>query len=370
MPELYPFRYPFGYPFYGLKIATNRPLPDVTPLAAGEWPLVDLCLAFLEDTPIPARYSELPWRLLSQRHWTQRTQEIWTASTPTGSAHRFYMIDDGGYFEAIAIPAEGQEPARIEVYWQRPALSPDVLWQDVAAYSFDVVLSYMARWHIPAVLHGSVLARLPHPQSAFALIGASGAGKSTLTAAFLSAGYAMLSDDHVALWPRQGQFWVEPGLPRIRLWPQSVAVIEGINRTSDINLNNKAAAQELPRVYSFMEKRLKNLQREESGARFHASALPLAALFLLAPREPQRSEVLVERLAHKRVLQELWGGRDTSLTLSPQQSAAEFGLLAQVAQQVPVFYVYRPDSLQSLPQVMAAITATLEGIARGSELQN
>ena len=64
--------------------------------------------------------------------------------------------------------------------------------------------------HANAVaLDGQVHAFLGHP----------GAGKATLAAAFHDRGYRLLSDDVCAVrLDAQDRPWVEPGMPRLRLW--------------------------------------------------------------------------------------------------------------------------------------------------------
>jgi hypothetical protein len=45
-------------------------------------------------------------------------------------------------------------------------------------------------------------------------------GKSSLTAAFLGAGHALVTDDLLVLRRRKGGYEVEPGVPRIKLFPR------------------------------------------------------------------------------------------------------------------------------------------------------
>ncbi|MBC9250144.1 hypothetical protein A9179_07645 [Pseudomonas alcaligenes] len=51
-------------------------------------------------------------------------------------------------------------------------------------------------------------------------VGHSGAGKSTLAAAFTQRGYALLADDVI---PIDGKGCALPGVPRVKLWPDSAA---------------------------------------------------------------------------------------------------------------------------------------------------
>lgn len=49
-----------------------------------------------------------------------------------------------------------------------------------------------------------------------------GQGKSTLTAALLSAGFSLLSDDVAVIYRRKNNFFLQPGPPEIRLWPPAL----------------------------------------------------------------------------------------------------------------------------------------------------
>ena len=73
-------------------------------------------------------------------------------------------------------------------------------------------------------LHASAVAVANH---AVALVGAPGAGKSTTAAAFAQRGFPVLSDDLAALTERENQFFVQPGYPRVNLWPDSVSALFG-----------------------------------------------------------------------------------------------------------------------------------------------
>ena len=55
---------------------------------------------------------------------------------------------------------------------------------------------------------------------ALALLGPSGHGKSTLAAAFLSAGYPVLTDDLLVFKETQDGILIPPGIPRIKLFPE------------------------------------------------------------------------------------------------------------------------------------------------------
>jgi hypothetical protein len=75
--------------------------------------------------------------------------------------------------------------------------------------------SLLARGREP--LHASAVAV---PGGAIGFLGDCGAGKSSLTAAFLRAGHPLVTDDLLVLRGRKGGYAVEPGVPRIKLFPR------------------------------------------------------------------------------------------------------------------------------------------------------
>ena len=73
------------------------------------------------------------------------------------------------------------------------------------------------------VLHASTVAI---GGCAAAFCGVSGAGKSTLAAALLRSGHALLADDITVVNSGGATARVEPGFPRIKLWPDSATALE------------------------------------------------------------------------------------------------------------------------------------------------
>lgn len=78
------------------------------------------------------------------------------------------------------------------------------------------------------VLHGNAIAL--NDEEAVIFVGQSGAGKSTTANAFMRAGFEILSDDVSAIeFDAQGQAWVMPAYPSIKLW------LDAAERDYDIN---------------------------------------------------------------------------------------------------------------------------------------
>jgi hypothetical protein len=110
------------------------------------------------------------------------------------------------------------------------------------------------------VLHASTVAI---GGRAVAFCGPSGAGKSTLAAALLRSGHALLADDITVIDRDAPIPLVEPGFPRIKLWPDSA---------SALSLDTEA----LPLLHPDRSKR-----SLLTTANFAAQPLPLARCYLL-----------------------------------------------------------------------------------------
>ena len=348
----------YRYMLYGLCLASNRPRPNA--LHAHAAPATnkisdgapDMTVDFVGDRLHFSAYADLSWSILREHVGPDATLQIAVAPTPRGQAHRICLINDPDYLAVTALPDDQGQPSRVEVHWHNRQQSTDEHWYNMASWVFDVALSYMMRLRIPANLHGGAVAMAG---KAVVFVGEKSMGKSTLTAALIGAGYPMLTDDHVALWPRDGGFWVEPGAPRLRLWPTSLSVLD----------DGQGETEDLPAVYTFLDKRIKHLRPSHANepGEHQATALPLGAIYVLQPRDPARDAPEIVRLSTKAALHELWARRYSTVSVSSEQAAAELAMLAQVAQQTRICYLHRPDGLETLPQVIAAMRADIAASA-------
>lgn len=72
-------------------------------------------------------------------------------------------------------------------------------------------------------LHGSAISC---GKGALVITGRSSSGKSTLAAALTKRGYPFLTDDISALHPYEGDFYVHPGIPQMKLWRDVINKLE------------------------------------------------------------------------------------------------------------------------------------------------
>lgn len=330
------------YSIYGLHIQSNRVLSGVLPVACGGPAAPDLRLTFAGSmAPIPAEWVQQPWSLQRELQGAQWAFRTWAVANPHGPCFRMdtYREQDE---TTIFFDAHGTD---LWVYWQQGGADAEAFWRDLSGWVVDAALGFAARLRGWPVLHGSVVAA---GGGAIGLLGHKGAGKSTLAAAFLAAGSPVLADDHLVLRQTGANLMAQPGPPRLRLWPTSLPVLA-------------QAQEDLPRVYSYLEKRQVELERSAAGGAegFQAAALPLRAIYLLEPRDPARTAPQVEPLAPAAGLHQLLVYRWGTQLISPEHAARELSGLAQLTQSTPVRRIHRPDDLNSLGRLVQAIQEDL-----------
>lgn len=105
-----------------------------------------------------------------------------------------------------------------------------------------------------------------------ALVGPAASGKSTTAAALALRGCAVLCEDVCPLAEVNSECFIEPGYPRVCLWPDAVAKLFG-------------AEDALPRLTPNWKKCY--LPLDGGRARFLQRPIPLAAIYLLGERSPR-----------------------------------------------------------------------------------
>lgn len=204
--------------------------------------------------------------------------------------------------------------------------------EDATTYLLGPVLGFTLRQLGYICLHGSAVAI---GNQAIALVGSPGAGKSTTAAAFAQKGLAVLSDDILALTETDNRVKVQPGYPRVNLWPDAAQALWGTDNA-------------LPRITSSWDKRYLDLHA--SGGFAH-HALPLAAIYIFAPRIDQPRAPLIESLAVQAGLMSLIGNTYANCLLDSPRRASEFNFLGRLANRTPL----RRITAHSDPQRLTAL---------------
>jgi len=199
-------------------------------------------------------------------------------------AVQIWRLDGGGFFRVryrdgteFLIDGSG---SRIWV------TCPDSLTlEDTMPYLHGAIFAFVLRLRGICCLHASDVAV---GDRAVVLLGPGMAGKSTTAAAFGQLGYPVMSDDIVALGERGDGFIVRPGVPCLRLWPESVRTLFGV-------------PDALPRLAPSWEKHYLDLGAR--GFRFETRPPPPAAIYVLGERREDSSGHRLEYLtAHDGLL--------------------------------------------------------------------
>lgn len=314
-----------SYLVFGLHLRSNRPLPGVvTPISPATSPQIELHLGI---SPYPE--GEVS---------PEEEELIYASSSPSevrNSGLNLWRVAKGGFLR-VAYPDGTQfwlDDKREALWATWPTTSS---LEETSAYLLGPILGLLLRLRGITCLHASAVS---FAGRSIAFLGSEGAGKSTTAAAFAQDGYAVLSDDIVALVEREGAFQVMPAYPHLCLWPDSVNMLYG-------------SPDALPRFSANWEKR--RLALGEGGMRFESRALPLGAIYLLGDRRSNTAP-RVEAVRAQAALLSLVADTYANKILDRKMRAQEFEILSRLVTAVPVRRICPhtdPGRLQQLCQTI------------------
>jgi len=215
---------------------------------------------------------------------------------------------------------------------------------DLLVYLQGPILGFVLRLRGVTCLHASAAAVAGR---SFAVVGGAGMGKSTSAAVFARLGLEVLTDDVLVLRDRGTSFDVQPGLPRVLLWPESVAALFG-------------DADALPRIVSTWGKRYLDLTRP--GYRFARAASPLGAVYVLGPWLAPGAAPEITPLAGAGALARLVANTYANDFLDRRMRAEELEVLGRVATVVPIRLVRAPDDRGAVSLACQAILADFRSL--------
>lgn len=181
---------------------------------------------------------------------------------------------------------------------------------------------------------------------AVALVGPPGAGKSTTAAAFGAFGHGVLSDDIVTLTDTGPKLLAHPGYPRLRLWPESLAALAELG----------TAVPALPAGWGQQRYHL-DISREDYA--FQTAALPLAAVYVLAPRSTAERAPFVEPLPGNQALMALVANTFAGRLLDRAMRAREFDVFSRIATSLPVRRLTPHADVRRLPALCDAVLSDM-----------
>lgn len=180
---------------------------------------------------------------------------------------------------------------------------------------------------------------------AVAFLGDCGLGKSSLGAAFLQAGYHLLTDDLLVLKEEGNRFVAYPGLPRIKLFPDIARNLLG-ERPNGTPMNNQTSKLVIP--------------LDQNEAVPPEGALSLKAIYLLKPpADTHGPRITIRLLSARRAFVELTKNTFNAVVVAPERLKRQFGLASRLAVRVPVKSLSFPRAIAWLPAVRQAVLSDL-----------
>jgi hypothetical protein len=203
----------YHYTVYGLHLTTDRPLPEVLP----------------SSSPVPDQ--QLPVTI----YWVEEISALPTYPSLNQTPYYAHPAQDEHGVPVLQVWRDKTFYSLVYLNGNRFVVSRDgaAVWaicpQEtdfgfVTAQILGPILGLVLRLRGSLVLHASVVS---HNDQALAILGASGSGKSTTAAELCRQGCRALSDDIAALFFQDGKWWVQPGYPRLRLWPHTAETLYG-----------------------------------------------------------------------------------------------------------------------------------------------
>jgi hypothetical protein len=226
----------------------------------------------------------------------------------------------------------------------------DYAVEDLATYLVGPVMGFVLRLLGILPLHACAIAV---EDRAIALVGSQGAGKSTSAAAFAKMGFAILSEDVVAVTEEGKRRMVQPGYPRVNLWPESAETIFG-------------CVHGLPPVTPTWGKHF--LALNDAQHRFQNKPLELAAIFILRDRVPGAPKPRVEKIAPASAMPILVANTYVNYLLDAAMRRTEFVQLGQMLRKTPVYQVWPLDDPSRVYELCEAISAEARACAASTIL--
>lgn len=318
----------FPYDIYGLRVNAFEPLPGL--LSARSEQPADLTVAMGE---VPVLDSRIP---------RQGTKVVSLAPANGPVDVNLVIGSDRRWFRALYVDSSAsivftfdQAKGRLDARWTPLAAS-----QNIRALLLHPLLAYVARLRGLVCLHANVI--VVNGQ-AIAIMGKQGAGKSTTSAGLYHLGAQVLADDVAALTEPAEPFKVQPGVPRLRLDPDTATTVCGEN----------ALLEPIGVPYPHVDNKVYLGPCPDSQQ--HIQPLPLAAIYVLDERQPDLKVPVISPLSSADGLPRLLANSYAPYLLDRASQAHEFHLLGRLATKVPIREVQRPDDLARVLDTCEAI---------------
>jgi len=317
---------------YGLRLAANLPIPSLS--ASTDVSDPDVQIHLKEKSGLQFSIFPLPSHFFYVSSNRSRSGEPAARVGMLSPDHYGFFYRDGARF---AVRRDGRE-----IWADGPE---NYSLDDLATYLVGPVMGFVLRLLGTLPLHGCAVAV---EDRAIALVGPQGVGKSTTAAAFAKLGRAILSEDVVAVAESGDCLMVQPGYPRVNLWPESAETIFG----GDHNL---------PPVTPTWGKHF--LALDDSEHRFQNKPLELGAIFMLSERIPGLLKPKFDRIPPASAVTKLVANTYVNYLLDSAMRQREFLQLGRLVQRIPVYVVSFSDDPSRVYELCESI---VEGTRRNA----
>ena len=329
---------PLEYSVYGLRVLADAPIPGLLPSDSTDG--IDLRIRLNRMPSWWNRESETTDAVFYRHPFVdERGRPILTVWELKRSGwYRLVYFDDTEFFV---------NPLGGEIWSRWP---PGATTEDSVPYLLGPVLGFVLRLRGICCLHASAVCI---GQKIIALMGPPHAGKSSTAAAFAELGCPVVSDDIAVLVERDEAILVQPGYPRLSLWPDVVATLYG-------------SPQRLPRITpetgtkDWWDKRYLDLI--PAGHRFQRQSLPLSAIYLLDERMAGDDCPKVEAVAANSALVNLVANTYMNYLLDRSLRSKEFQFLSRLVSRLPVRRVIPHTDPAGLRRLCEAILEDHAGL--------
>jgi hypothetical protein len=286
---------------YGLNFRCDFPLPELSP-ARGAPEVFVRCASLAQPWEDPAR---------GERSFQKTPAGILL----TWSRYARFLVSDGR--EIICEPAPGNsDEAVIRHLLMGPVFS---------------ILSYQLG---TAIFHASAVALA---SGGVAFMARAGYGKSTQAAAMVQRGAPLITDDLLLLQVVEQKVTALPGVPYLKLWPSSMAMIG-------------EDPADHPLVKTNLEKRSLNM-----GATVMSGTVPMRAIYLLEPGPSLEIQQLSKTEALRRIMPHWYGALFQGELLPVLGLERHFLDCTAIVERIPVYLLKRPPSMDLIPEICQAI---------------
>jgi hypothetical protein len=324
----------FVYSLFGLQVHCNVALPQISSIQLEK---TDSCDGLGSSRRVQVRLGAAPAaRVGLPEHLSYASEYKDQAGEPALKIWKGGHLLRLEYFDGTQfwLDPEGRS---VWATWPE-----NLTLEDTATYLLGPVLGLLMRLRGVTCLHASAVS---FGDYAVAFVGSEGAGKSTTAAALAQiGGFAIVSDDVVALAETDGSFYVHPAYPYLCLWPESVESLYG-------------SSEALPRFSQNYEKRC--LALGSRALQFETRSLLLKAIYLLGERRSQAAPE-IEAISSQDSILGLVANTFATNVLDNAMRAKEFETLGRLIPQVPVRQLFAHKDASRLPDLCRLIRENLE----------